>query len=79
MENHAKYGDSIYFRDGDALYVNLFVPSTVTWRERGLTLTQRTRFPDEDATRLTIDARAPDARDAPRAAAGVVRRHDRRR
>jgi hypothetical protein len=60
MENHAKYGDSIYFHDGaDALYVNLFVPSTVAWRARGLTLTQRTRFPDADTTRLTIDAPRP--------------------
>jgi len=59
MENHAKYGDSIYFRDRDALYVNLFIPSTVTWRERGLTLAQRTRFPDDDATRLTIEAARP--------------------
>jgi DUF1680 family protein len=59
MENHAKYGDSIYFRDRDALYVNLFIPSTVTWRERGLVLTQRTRFPDDDATRLTVEAARP--------------------
>jgi DUF1680 family protein len=55
MENHAKYGDSIYFEDGDSLWVNLFIPSTVTWRARGLTLTQTTRFPDEDTTRLAID------------------------
>ncbi|NLH18242.1 MAG: glycoside hydrolase family 127 protein, partial [Phycisphaerae bacterium] len=28
VENHAKYGDSIYFNDGDKkLYVNLFIPS----------------------------------------------------
>jgi len=60
MENHAKYGDSIYFHDGgDALYVNLFVPSTVAWRARGLTLTQTTRFPDEETTRLTVDAARP--------------------
>ncbi len=28
MENHAKYGDSIYFHDADALWVNLFIAST---------------------------------------------------
>jgi DUF1680 family protein len=60
MENHAKYGDSVYFHNGaDALYVNLFVPSTVAWRARGLTLTQTTRFPDEERTRLTVDAARP--------------------
>jgi len=57
MENHAKYGDSIYFKGNDSLYVNLFIPSTVSWRERGITLTQTTRFPDADTTRLTIKAR----------------------
>ena len=55
MENHTKYGDSIYFHDEASLYVNLFIPSTVTWKERGLTVTQRTRFPEADTTRLSID------------------------
>lgn len=55
MENHAKYGDSIYFRDGDSLRVNLFIPSRLTWKERGLVVTQRTRFPEAESTRLTID------------------------
>ena len=55
MENHAKYGDSIYFRDGDQLYVNLFIASRLTWKERGLVVVQQTRFPDTDTTRLTIE------------------------
>lgn len=59
MENHAKYGDSIYFHAADALYVNLFIPSTVKWRERGLTVTQTTRFPDEERTTLAISAAGP--------------------
>jgi uncharacterized protein len=59
MENHAKYGDSIYFRGDDALYVNLFLPSTLDWREKGLTLTQTTRFPEQDRTRLRLNVRRP--------------------
>ncbi len=55
MENHAKYGDSIYFHDADQLYVNLFIASTLAWRERGITLSQHTSFPDRDTTRLVID------------------------
>ena len=34
MENHAKYPDTIYFHDDRAVWVNLFIPSVVTWRER---------------------------------------------
>ena len=62
IENHAKYGDSIYFRgrpDGplrDSLYVNLFIASTVNWKERGIRLTQITSFPEAGRTRLEIKA-----------------------
>jgi len=59
MENHAKYGDTIYFRDDRSLYVNLFIPSEVTWRKKGLAVKQYTRFPEEEATHLTISAAAP--------------------
>lgn len=56
MENHSKYGDSIYFHTPDTLLVNLFIPSTVVWRDKGLTLTQSTVFPDESRTRFRITA-----------------------
>ncbi|HEY9226927.1 MAG TPA: beta-L-arabinofuranosidase domain-containing protein, partial [Gemmatimonadaceae bacterium] len=55
IENHAKYGDSIYFHDAESLYVNLFIPSRLTWPARGMVLAQETRFPDADVTRLTIE------------------------
>ncbi|HEY2942509.1 MAG TPA: beta-L-arabinofuranosidase domain-containing protein [Vicinamibacteria bacterium] len=54
MENHAKYADTIYFHGDDSLYVNLFVPSELTWSEKGLVVRQETRFPEEDTTRLTL-------------------------
>jgi DUF1680 family protein len=59
MENHAKYGDSIYYHDDNTLYVNLFIPSTLSWREKGLTITQSTRFPDHDRTRLHLTSQKP--------------------
>ncbi len=48
--------NSIYFRskDDQALYVNLFIPSTLEWTERKVTISQTTSFPKEDQTRLTI-------------------------
>lgn len=55
IESHARHGEFIYAHDGDALVVNLFVASTLDWRERGIRLTQSTRFPDESRTRLTVD------------------------
>jgi len=65
IENHAKYGDSIYFRgnpDGpqrDALYVNLFIASTLAWKEKGVRLRQTTSFPESGKIRLEIEAASP--------------------
>ncbi|MBI5685647.1 MAG: glycoside hydrolase family 127 protein [Verrucomicrobia bacterium] len=59
MENHAKYGDSIYFRRDDSLYVNLFVASELTWKDKGVVLQQETEFPESDTTRLTLKCEKP--------------------
>jgi DUF1680 family protein len=52
FENHAKYGEAIYYHDVNGIYVNLFIPSELTWN--GLKLVQQTRFPEEAATHLMI-------------------------
>jgi DUF1680 family protein len=54
IENHARYGESIYARDERTLFVNLFLASTLEWRERGLEIVQETAFPDRDTTRISI-------------------------
>jgi DUF1680 family protein len=59
MENHVKYRDSIYFHDERSLYVNLFVPSSVSWKEKGAVLTQTTAFPETPTTRLRWTLRQP--------------------
>ncbi|MEO6090573.1 MAG: beta-L-arabinofuranosidase domain-containing protein [Umezawaea sp.] len=57
LENHTKYQDSIYFRsaDGKALYVNLYIASTLKWE--GFTVSQKTDFPREQKSTLTISGR----------------------
>jgi DUF1680 family protein len=59
VENHAKYGDTIYFHAPDALYVNLFIASTLRWTGEGVTLRQDTKYPDEEGTTLTIHCAEP--------------------
>jgi DUF1680 family protein len=54
-EEYAKLNDSIYFHDDDAVYVNLFVPSTLAWKERGLKLRQTTQFPAAERITFTIE------------------------
>ncbi|MBN1417226.1 MAG: glycoside hydrolase family 127 protein [Planctomycetes bacterium] len=60
IENHAKYGDSIYFHDGDeTLYVNLFIASELAWRAKGVKVRQETRYPDEESTRILLTCERP--------------------
>ena len=54
LENHVKYGDSIFFHDDKSLYVNLFIASELTWKTKGLTVRQETLFPNEPKTRLVV-------------------------
>ncbi|GGZ65045.1 beta-L-arabinofuranosidase domain-containing protein [Streptomyces bluensis] len=56
MESATKYQDSVYFRkaDSSALYVNLYSPSTLTWSEKGVTVTQTTDYPREQGSTLTV-------------------------
>jgi uncharacterized protein len=56
MENHGKYGDSIYFHDADGVYVNLFIASELKWPEKGFGLRQETKFPEEGKTTLVVTA-----------------------
>jgi DUF1680 family protein len=59
VENHAKYGDSIYFHDNNSLYVNLFIASELSWKDKGIKVRQETTYPDEQATRLVFTCDNP--------------------
>ncbi|HEY8899160.1 MAG TPA: glycoside hydrolase family 127 protein [Chthoniobacterales bacterium] len=59
MENPARYGEQVYFHDATSLWVNLFIASELSWKERGIQLRQETAFPDSDTVRFTFKAAAP--------------------
>ena len=54
FENHAKYGEAIYYHDDKGVFVNLFIPSELTWKEKGIKLVQQTKYPEEATTHITI-------------------------
>jgi hypothetical protein len=54
-EEYNKLSDTIYFNDGRDVWVNLFLDSSLDWKERGIRLSQKTRFPQEARTRLVIE------------------------
>lgn len=59
MENHASYGDSVWFHDGEALYLSQYVASELDWRERRVRIRQDTAFPEQAGTRLQVRAAQP--------------------
>lgn len=54
MENHARYGEMIYASCDNELIVNLFIPSSLNWKEKGMTFIQETLFPENEKTRLVV-------------------------
>jgi uncharacterized protein len=54
FENQAKYNEGIYYYSGNELYVNLFIPSELTWKEKGLQMKLQTKFPEDGKILLTM-------------------------
>ena len=58
LENFTKLGDSIYFYDDEnaTLYINQYFSSEVTWKSKGLKLSQKSDLPMGEAVSFTVEA-----------------------
>lgn len=56
LESHSKYGEFIYAEQDQALWVNLFIPSVLTWEKMGVRLVQQHQFPSTDTINFKIHA-----------------------
>lgn len=61
IQTVADYHNVIYFRDARGLYLNLFVPSEVTWSQgkQQVTLRQETQFPESDNIDCSVQVEEP--------------------
>ncbi|WP_214411901.1 beta-L-arabinofuranosidase domain-containing protein [Sphaerisporangium fuscum] len=63
LESLTKFQDSIYFRSADdsTLYVNLYMASELTWKDKGFKVSQSTNYPTDPAgtVTLTVDGSGP--------------------
>lgn len=59
VESWAKLAEGIYFHQGDRLYVNLAIASTLDWQEQGVRIELNTRFPSEDYLELKLHSARP--------------------
>lgn len=57
IESNTKLQSAIYHKsiDNQSLFVNLYIPSTLDWKEKNVQLEQLTSFPKEDRTRLKVN------------------------
>jgi uncharacterized protein len=59
MENHSKYGKNIYYHNDDELYAFQYIASELTWKEKGMVLTQKTTYPAEQGTLFEFSCKNP--------------------
>jgi DUF1680 family protein len=54
IENTPRYNEGIYFQQGGSLWVNLYIPSELDWREAGLVLRQEGDITRGQPVRFTV-------------------------
>lgn len=59
LENHGKYNEFIYVHSEDELFVNLFIPSILDWKDKELKLIQKNDLPNEESTHFKFEVEQP--------------------
>ncbi len=54
VEALSMLGNGIYFHDNESIYINTFISSALDWKEKGIRIEQKSRFPEEQAAVLAI-------------------------
>ncbi len=59
MENHSKYGKNIYYHNDNELYAFQYIASELSWKEKGIVLTQKTSYPEEQGSLFEFKCEKP--------------------
>jgi len=59
IEAFTHLNSNIYFHNQNNLWINLFVPSSLNWKEKGVILEQMNNFPEEPKTSMRITTQNP--------------------
>lgn len=59
IEAFTHLNSNIYFHDTENIWVNLFIPSELDWKEKGVTIEQTGNFPEEPKTQINIKTQTP--------------------
>ena len=59
LESPARYAEHAAYHADDTLWLNLYFAAVLEWRQRGVRLELRTRFPEEESVRITVSCARP--------------------
>lgn len=55
LEAPTKFAKLIYMHTDNSLYVNMFIPSALKWKEKGISILQQTKYPDSNSVNLLFE------------------------
>ena len=59
IENHTKYAESVFYQSSDGgLLVNLFIPVSLNWGAKNMTVTMETEFPEDNLIHFKFKGKA---------------------
>lgn len=50
VENHVKYQEAVYFTNEKTIWVGLYLPTDLNWKDKGVTISQDCEWPAEKST-----------------------------
>lgn len=59
MENHSKYGKNIFYHNDNELFLFQFIAAELSWKGKGLIVTQNTKYPEEQGTTIEFKCEKP--------------------
>lgn len=59
LENHARYGEMIYGFGKNELYINLFIPSVLQWKAKGMVVEQANDFSKSESAEIVVRSGKP--------------------
>lgn len=59
MENHSKYGRNIFYHNNDELFIFQYIASELYWKEKGITVVQKTAFPEDQSAQFEFTCEKP--------------------
>jgi DUF1680 family protein len=59
METHSKYSGNIFYHNNNELYIFQYIASELSWKQKGIVVTQKTSFPEQQGTSLEFKCEKP--------------------